>query len=110
MWRRAAPWRPAITTQPADQRAVVGSTATFAVSATGTAPLAYQWQKGTTPIAGATAASYTTPALALADDGSTFQVVVSNMAGNVTSGTAKLTVAAGTTMTRGVDVVTYKND
>jgi hypothetical protein len=101
---------PAITAQPTDQRVVVGSMATFTVTATGTAPLSYQWQKGTTPISGATAASYTTPATTLADDTSTFQVVVSNSAGSVTSNSAMLTVAAGTATTRGVDVTTYKND
>jgi PQQ enzyme repeat/PQQ-like domain len=101
---------PAISAQPTDQHVVVGATATFAVTATGTAPLTYQWQKGSTAIAGATASTYTTPAAVLGDDGSTFQVVVSNMAGSVASGSAKLAVAAGTAMTRGVDVVTYKND
>jgi hypothetical protein len=101
---------PAITAQPAAQRVVVGQTATFSVSASGAAPLGYQWQKGTTPIAGATASSYTTPATTLADDGSAFQVVVANSAGSVTSNSATLTVAAGTTQPRGVDVATYKND
>ncbi len=101
---------PVITAQPTGQRVVVGQTATFTVSATGTAPLSYQWQKGTTPIAGATASSYTTPATTLADDTSTFQVVVSNSAGSVTSNSATLTVAAGTATVRGVDVTTYKND
>jgi hypothetical protein len=101
---------PAITAQPANQRVVVGLMATFNVTATGSAPLSYQWQKGTTAIAGATASSYTTPATTLVDDGSTFQVVVSNSAGSVTSSSATLTVAAGTTMGRGVDVTTYKND
>jgi hypothetical protein len=101
---------PAITAQPTDQRVVVGLMATFAVTATGTAPLSYQWQKGTTPISGATAASYTTPATTLVDDGSSFQVVVSNSAGSVTSNSAMLTVAAGTAMGRGVDVTTFKND
>ncbi len=101
---------PAIMAQPTDQRVLVGQTASFSVTASGSAPLSYQWQKGTTPIAGATAQSYTTPAATLADDGSTFQVVVSNSAGSVTSNSAKLTVAAGTTMGRGVDVTTYKND
>jgi hypothetical protein len=62
------------------------------------------------PISGATASSYTTPATTLADDTSTFQVVVSNSAGSVTSNSATLTVAAGTAMARGVDVTTYKND
>jgi hypothetical protein len=101
---------PAITAQPIDQRVVVGSTGTFTVMATGSAPLSYQWQKGTTPISGATASSYTTPATTLADDGSSFQVVVSNSAGSVTSNSATLTVAAGTATVRGVDVTTFKND
>lgn len=101
---------PVITAQPTNQRVVVGQPATFTVSASGTAPLSYQWQKGATPITGATAASYTTPATTLSDDTATFQVVVSNSAGSVTSNSATLTVAAGTAMMRGVDVTTYKND
>ncbi len=101
---------PVIMTQPTDQRVVVGRTATFSVAASGTAPLSYQWQKGTTPIAGATASNYTTPATTLADDASTFQVIVSNSAGSVASSSATLNVAAGTAMSRGVDVTTYKND
>jgi hypothetical protein len=101
---------PAITAQPTDQRVVVGQKATFSVTANGTAPLNYQWQKGTTPIAGATASSYTTPVTSLPDDGSTFQVVISNSVNSVTSSSAMLTVAAGTTMTGGVDVTTYKYD
>src|SRR5580698_1678286 len=101
---------PAITAQPVNQRVVIGAAATFTVTATGAAPLSYQWQKGTTPISGATASSYTTPTTTLVDDGSTFQVVVSNSAGSVTSSSATLTVAAGTAMARGVDVTTYKND
>jgi hypothetical protein len=106
----AAAVAPAITAQPTDQRVLIGAMATFTVSASGTAPLGYQWQKGTTAISGATGSSYTTPATTLADDGATFQVVVSNSAGSVTSNSAKLTVAPGTTMPQGVDVTTYKND
>jgi PQQ enzyme repeat len=101
---------PTIAAQPADEKVVAGTAATFSVTANGTAPLSYQWQKGSTPIAGATAAVYTTPATTVSDDGATFQVVVSNSAGSVTSAAAKLTVAAGTIMQRGVDVTTYKND
>ena len=66
---------PSITAQPTDQRVVTGQTATFSVTAGGTAPLSYQWQRGGTSISGATAASYTTPAVALTDDGATFQQV-----------------------------------
>jgi hypothetical protein len=67
------------------------------VAATGTAPLSYQWQKNGANIAGATAASYTTPATATPDSGSTFVVVVSNSAGSVTSNAVTLTVTPDTT-------------
>jgi hypothetical protein len=101
------PLAPAITTQPAAQAVTVGQTATFSVVASGTSPLSYQWQKGTTSIAGATSTSYTTPATTLADSLSTFQVVVSNSAGSITSSPAVLTVnpVSGST-----DVLTYHND
>jgi hypothetical protein len=88
----AAAVAPAITTQPASQTGTAGQTASFAVVATGTAPLSYQWQKGGVNIAGATAASYTTPATTTSDNGATFRVVVSNTAGTVTSAAATLTV------------------
>src|SRR5712691_11334709 len=87
-----APVAPAITTQPVNQTVTAGQTATFTVVATGTAPLGYQWQKNGASIAGATAASYTTPATTTADSGSAFTVVVTNTAGTVTSAAATLTV------------------
>lgn len=88
----SAPVPPTITTQPADRTVYDGQTATFTVVATGTAPLAYQWQRNGTNIPSAASASYTTPALSLADSGATFRVVVSNSQGGVTSGSATLTV------------------
>jgi len=90
----AAPVVPTITTEPASQTVVPGATATFSVIATGTAPLSYQWQKNGTNINGATAASYTTPTTTTSDNGSTFDVMVSNSKGSVTSSTAALTVNA----------------
>jgi hypothetical protein len=101
---------PSITGQPADQTVIVGRPATFTVTAAGTAPLTFQWQKGGAPIAGATASSYTTPATAQTDDGSTFLVVVSNAVGSMNSAGAKLKVVTGTSQPRGTDVTTYKND
>jgi len=83
---------PTITTQPVNQTVTAGQTATFTVVAAGTAPLSYQWQKNGVNIAGATAASYTTPATTTADSGTSFDVVVSNTAGTVTSAAATLTV------------------
>jgi hypothetical protein len=99
---------PSITTQPSNQSVNVGSTATFSVVATGTTPLTYQWQKGTTPITGATAASYTTAATTSSDSGSQFEVVVTNSVGSITSNAATLTVT--TVAPSATDVLTYHND
>ena len=85
---------PSITTQPSNQTVTLGQTAAFTVTASGTAPLSYQWRKNTTNISGATAASYTTPATSSADNATKFDVVVSNSAGSITSAQATLTVNA----------------
>ncbi len=90
----AAPVAPAIATQPANQTVSAGQTATFSVTANGTSPLSYQWQKNTTNLAGATSANYTTPVTTTADSGAQFRVVVTNLAGTVTSTSAKLTASA----------------
>jgi len=89
------PVAPTISVQPADQSVVVGATATFSVTAAGTAPLSYQWKKGGTAIAtNGTSATYTTPATVVGDSGSSFTVTVTNSAGNITSSAATLTVQA----------------
>ena len=88
-----------ITTQPAAATAPVGATATFSVVAAGPAPLTYQWRKNATEIAGATAATYTTPALVVGDNGAAYSVVVTSPAGTVTSANATLTVQEPTSIT-----------
>ena len=93
----AAAVAPTITTPPANQTVTAGQTATFTVVAGGTAPLSYQWQKSGVNIAGATSASYTTQVTTTTDSGSTFDVVVTNTAGTVTSAAATLTVNAAPT-------------
>ena len=98
---------PSITTQPANQTVNAGQTATFTVVATGAPPLSYQWQKNQVDIAGATSASYTTPATTSADSGTLFQVIVTNPVGNVTSNPATLTV---TVAASSVSVLTQHND
>jgi hypothetical protein len=104
----AAAVAPTITTQPANQTVTLGQTATFSVTATGTAPLSYQWQKYSANINGATSASYTTPATASGDNGAKFDVIVSNTVGSQTSAMATLTVNSVTAST--IDVVTYHYD
>jgi hypothetical protein len=89
---KPAPQAPSITTQPADVTVNAGARARFSVSATGTAPLRYQWSKNGTPITGATGSAYLSPPTTLADNGAVFAVTVSNRAGNVLSNNAILTV------------------
>ena len=86
--------KPAITTPPASQSVVTGRSATFTVTATGGAPLAYQWKKNGADISGANASTYTTPATSMGDSGAVFAVAVSNSAGTATSSDARLTVTA----------------
>lgn len=83
---------PRITAQPQAVSTFTGQTASYSVTATGTDPLQYQWQRNGSAIAGATASSYTTPVLALADSGSNFSVAISNVAGQAQSSVAALTV------------------
>src|SRR5205085_1678647 len=92
----AAPVVPSITTQPSSQTITAGLTATFSVTASGTAPLSYQWRKNGTAISGAISSSYTTPAETTADNGAQFAVVVSNVTGSATSNVATLTIDAAT--------------
>ncbi len=103
------PTAPAITTQPANQSVTAPATATFSVVASGTAPLSYQWQMNNSNISGATSASYTTPATSSAEDGETFDVVVTNSAGSATSNTATLSVST-TAMATPTDITTFHND
>src|SRR5207249_4582559 len=81
-----------ITTQPVNQTLAARQTATFTVTASGTAPLSYQRPEDRREIAEATASSYTTPVTTTSDIGSTFRAVVTNTAETATSGAATLTL------------------
>lgn len=83
-----------LTAQPQAQTAKDGEVVSFDVTATGSEPIQYQWQRDGVPIPGADKATYTTPAVALADSSAVFKVVVTNPAGTVTSQDARLTVTA----------------
>src|SRR6185436_639871 len=82
---------PSITQEPQSQTVDQGSNATFTVTASGTTPLAYQWRFNSTNIAGATASAYTRTNAQPTDAGS-YTVVVTNVAGGVTSVVATLDV------------------
>jgi glucose/arabinose dehydrogenase len=85
---------PAITTPPASLTVGTGQSATFSVSASGSAPLSYQWQRNGIDLAGATATDYTLASAQPADSGSLFRCVVTNALGSATSTAATLTVSA----------------
>jgi phosphatidylinositol-3-phosphatase len=85
---------PSITTEPASAVVTAGQSASFSVVAAGSAPLSYQWKRNGAAIGGATASSYSTGATSSSDNGETFTVTVSNVAGTVTSNPATLTVTA----------------
>ena len=85
---------PSIVVQPAPVSVPAGAPATFTVTASGDAPLGYQWRRDGVAVAGATAASYTLAATALGDNGAGFSVDVSNAAGVLSSTAATLNVTA----------------
>jgi len=84
---------PTITAEPVAQTVTLGATATFTVAASGE-QVQYQWRRNDAPVAGATLASYTTPATVAADDGAVYSVDVGNGAGIVSSIAVPLTVLA----------------
>jgi hypothetical protein len=82
---------PAITAQPASQSVVAGANVSFSVTASGTAPLSYQWQFNGANLSGATSTSLTLAGVQPANGGN-YSVMVTNPAGSVTSAVAVLTV------------------
>jgi hypothetical protein len=79
-----------IVVEPADQIVVTGTAASFSVTATGTAPLDYQWFFDNAAIQGGTNSVLTITNAAAKNNG-TYYVVVSNSLGPVTSSIVTLT-------------------
>jgi hypothetical protein len=91
------PDRPAIATEPADATITAGESAVLTVVAGGTAPLAFQWYEGecgdvARPLAGATAANFTTSPLTLSER---YWVRVSNRTAFADSRTALVSIDDG---------------
>src|SRR5262249_38802787 len=88
---------PSVTGPPTNQTVATGSNVTFTVTASGTAPLSYQWlYNGTALSDGGPVSGSATSALALNNVQTTssggYSVVVTNSAGSITSAVAVLTV------------------
>lgn len=86
-----------ITAHPVNQTVLLGTSATFNVSATG-ASITYQWQFNNVDIAGATSSTYSIPSVNLVDAGQ-YRCVVTGVCGSVVSEVAMLTVNELVTIT-----------
>ncbi len=85
------PYTASITTQPQTQNKCLGSSVAFSISATGTAPVTFQWKKDGIDISGATSNTYTKSILTLADKG-IYTCEVTNLCRSVLSDNAELKV------------------
>ncbi|MBK7998289.1 MAG: lamin tail domain-containing protein [Verrucomicrobia bacterium] len=88
---------PAITNQPQSLSVEAGVNATFAVGASGTAPLRYQWSFEGAGIPGATNSTYRVTNAQIANAGA-YRVVVSNVGASVTSAVATLSILGQPTL------------
>lgn len=86
-----APTPPVITQQPKSQKVPAGSNVEFAVAASGTEPLGYQWFKNDGLIQGATSATLSLSTVSDAD-AARYRVDVSNAGGKVSSDSVALTL------------------
>jgi glucose/arabinose dehydrogenase len=82
---------PGISAPLAAHTVCPGASVSFAVTATGTGPLTYQWRKNGGNLPGATGTTYQLAA-ATAGDAGTYEVVVTGACGSFTSNGASLTV------------------
>ena len=80
-----------ITAQPVAQTLRVGERLELSVTATGTAPIQYQWRKNSLPIPEATSSVYAISEVGFMDAGS-YDVVITNVVGPVTSASVEVTV------------------
>lgn len=85
---------PVIIVPPVNGAATSGYPATFSVVASGSGTLSYQWSDANGIIAGATSATYTTPATTAANNGDTYTVTIASSYGSVTSTPVTLSVDA----------------
>jgi len=94
----AAATAPRITSQPTSRTVNAGSPTTLSVTATGTAPLTYQWHKDNTTLSGQTSSTLTISSATSGNAGG-YYVVVTNGSGSTTSDTATITVVSAPVIT-----------
>ena len=94
-----------ITLQPTAQNVAEGNPFTLLLTATGEAPITYQWAKDGTDIPGATQTTYSVTSASMTNAG-VYTCKVTNVCGTVTSNPATVTVTTGGI----VDVPDYTKD
>lgn len=82
---------PSITKQPTNVTVAPAASASFSVTASGTAPLRYQWWHNTSPLSGQTSATLQLLNVQ-AEQAGDYSVVITNVAGAITSQVATLTL------------------
>jgi regulation of enolase protein 1 (concanavalin A-like superfamily) len=87
---------PAIVAQPTNATVIEQSTASFTLTVGNFQPPAFQWRSGGANLAGATNATLTLTNVPLSASGTTFDCVVTNTLGSITSAPATLTVLRDT--------------
>ena len=87
-----------IATQPQSLSVALGNNATFSVVASGISPFSYQWRYNAANIQNATNSSYTVTNVIAGNAGS-YSVVITNVAGSITSSNATLTVTGDPNIT-----------
>ena len=90
---------PVITHQPTNQTVIVGTNSMFSVTATGTAPLHYQWYGPTNHLIPGAITSTLTLSNVQQSAAGVYFVSITNQFGFATSSNAVLTVTGGTTNT-----------
>ncbi len=91
---------PAITQDPAGQSVCEGDPLALSITATGTAPLSFQWRKDSVDILNETASTLNIASAVPADAGS-YDCVVTNACGSTTSAAASITVGASVQIVAG---------
>lgn len=87
--------QPVIVSPPQSISQINGFPAWLSVSATGAPPLSFQWRRGGTNVVGAASNVFGWPAVQPGNTGS-YDVVITNISGGVTSALVTLTVLANT--------------
>jgi len=107
---------PHISAQPTNQTVAVGQPTSFSVTADGTLPLLYQWQRSNdaganwNDISGAALANYALSTTVLSDNNAEFRCDVSNSSGTAISAAALLTVQDITVAPNSISVKVARPD